>query len=187
VATRARLVAGLAFAGQLALVPPVFASASLWLFGPKDWPSTIALIREKYPEVKQIQTAELAAWLADAQAGRKRAPLLIDTRTAAEYKQGRIAGSVRAETEAEARALLANVEPGREVVLYCAVGYRSSALASRLQKAGAKNLANLEGSLFAWANEGRAIVDDAGAVSKVHPYDSRWGRLVKPEHRATVQ
>ena len=51
------------------------------------------------------------------------------------------------------------------------------------------HVANLEGSIFAWANEDRPLVqgdgEGAGApTSLVHPYDADWGNLVAPEHRA---
>jgi rhodanese-related sulfurtransferase len=185
-AARGRIVrrlAALALAGLVALPMPALAGLSLWLFGPKDWPATLALVRETYPAVKQIGTAELAAQLAR---GPSDAPVLIDTRTAPEFAVSHIASARHAETLEQARAIVAAAPPGRPVVLYCSVGYRSSALADKLVRAGMPNVANLEGSLFAWANEGRPVVTGgATPVKLVHPYDRRWAKLLKPELRAT--
>lgn len=46
---------------------------------------------------------------------------------------------------------------------------------------------NLEGSIFAWANEGRPLVDDKGLATKVHPYDAKWGELLKPALRSPLK
>ena len=43
---------------------------------------------------------------------------------------------------------------------------------------------NLEGSLFKWANEGRAMVDDKGEPTVyAHPYNTMFGKLLKSELR----
>jgi rhodanese-related sulfurtransferase len=159
---------------------------SLWLFGPKDWPSTLTLIRERYPAVRQLSTAELAERLKDP----LRVPLLIDTREKAEYEVSHIGGAKHAAAADEALALIRRARPNQEIVLYCSVGYRSTILADKLQQQGVKYAANLEGSIFTWANEGRPLVrgGPTGAeipAALVHPYDSRWAKLLKPELRAS--
>jgi 3-mercaptopyruvate sulfurtransferase SseA len=65
------------------------------------------------------------------------------------------------------------------------VGYRSSELATRLQRAGQTNVTNLEGSIFQWANEGRALEASGKPATRVHPYNEKFGRLLKPELRAS--
>ena len=81
------------------------------------------------------------------------------------------------------------------VVCYCSLGYRSSALAQKLQykmkkdiKEGLKSnlvLYNLEGSIFKWANEGRELEDHRGVRTVVvHPYNAVWGRLLNAELRS---
>jgi len=70
------------------------------------------------------------------------------------------------------------------MVVYCSVGWRSSALAQRLLKHGVTNVANLEGSAFAWANEGRPLEAAGKPATKVHPYNSTFGKLLRPERRA---
>ena len=68
--------------------------------------------------------------------------------------------------------------------MYCAVGYRSSAVAERLQKAGVRTVFNLEGSIFQWANEGRPLEADGHPADKVHPYNVRYGKWLAPDRRA---
>ena len=71
------------------------------------------------------------------------------------------------------------------MVVYCSVGYRSAELARKLTARGHANVANLEGSLFAWANEGRPVYAGTRLADRVHPYDAAWGSLLKPELRYT--
>ena len=99
-------------------------------------------------------------------------------------------GARRVDPGAEAASLasaLAGVDRQRDVVVYCSVGVRSAGVARRLREAGFAHIENLEGSIFAWANEGRPIVTASGApAATVHPYDAVWGRLLAPSARASL-
>jgi rhodanese-related sulfurtransferase len=150
---------------------------------PADLESVNRRVRARFPAVRQLSTAELAGWLADAD---RPAPLLLDVREPAEFAVSHLPGAVRVDPDASPEKLRPLVSTNRAVVVYCSVGYRSSALAARLAKAGATNVANLEGSIFAWANEGRPLASNGRPASVVHPYDARWGRLLNPERRAPL-
>jgi hypothetical protein len=78
------------------------------------------------------------------------------------------------------------VPKDRPIVAYCAVGWRSSALAERLKAQGYTNVSNLEGSIFAWANEGRPVYQGEQPAARVHPVSEKWGRLLKEELRAPL-
>jgi rhodanese-related sulfurtransferase len=136
-------------------------------------------VRIRFWNVPQIGTKELATWLAT-----DRPPLLLDVRTREEYGVSHIPGAQRVDPEADAAATLAGLPKDRPVVTYCAVGYRSAALAQRLIAAGRKDVFNLEGSIFQWANEGRPLERDGKSVSVVHPYNKTWGKLLDPQRRA---
>ncbi|CAL4179440.1 unnamed protein product, partial [Meganyctiphanes norvegica] len=76
-------------------------------------------------------------------------------------------------------------DPERSIhfVCYCALGYRSSQLARKIQVAlNSENLMqkafvhNLEGSIFKWANEGRPMINNDGNSTKFcHPYNTVFG------------
>ena len=140
------------------------------------------LVRSRFPEVKQLSTAELAVWLADTN---RVPPLLLDVRAEAEFAVSHLPGARRVEPKATSAELLPTLPKGRPVVVYCSVGYRSSELATRLLRAGQTNVVNLEGSIFQWANEGRALEAAAKPVTRVHPYNEKFGRLLKAELRAS--
>jgi rhodanese-related sulfurtransferase len=131
-------------------------------------------LRAELPEVAVIGVDELAERM---QAGER--PLLVDVRSQAEFAVSHLAGARRAETQAEAEALLAGEPREREVILYCSVGVRSGHLAEALRRAGWTNVRNLEGSIFAWANAGHPVWRDGERVREVHPYDEHWGRLLE--------
>lgn len=107
--------------------------------------------------------------------------LLLDARPDGEVGVSRLPGAIPVDPNVDAEAFLARfgeLARGRDVVIYCSVGVRSSKLASRvreeLQKIGAKRVANLRGGIFAWHNTGRPLQDMAGSTELVHPYSSRW-------------
>ena len=94
------------------------------------------------------------------------APALLDVRTEAEFAVSHLPGALRIDPDASPAQVVAAIRPNTAVVVYCSVGYRSSQLAKRLQKAGVAGVSNLDGSIFQWANEGR-LLHKAGEPAKV--------------------
>lgn len=135
------------------------------------------LVRKRFPEIHQLGTAELDAWMSDPSRTR---PEILDVRTAEEFSVSHLPGARRVDPSASGPALEPLVATSGPVVLYCSVGYRSSALARRIIKAGRKNVSNLEGSVFQWANEGRPLINADGPAEKVHPNQNRWAALLRP-------
>jgi rhodanese-related sulfurtransferase len=141
------------------------------------------LVRERFPEVPQLSAAELDAWLADPN---RPPPHILDVRRPDEFSVSHLPGARRVDPEGDGPALDALVPANRPVVVYCAVGFRSSSLARRWMKAGMTEVFSLEGAIFQWANEGRPLVDGDGPAAKVHPCSERWAVLLKPELRGVV-
>lgn len=138
----------------------------------------MSAIEVRHPGVPWISTSSLAATLA---AGSP--PVLFDVRTEAEYATSHIEGALRVEPGVEADAV--SVPPGRPVVVYCSIGYRSADFARRLRDRGIE-VRNLAGGIFQWANEDRPMMRAGEVTQRVHPYDATWGRLVEDEHRAPL-
>ena len=137
-------------------------------------------VRTKFPTVPQLATNELDAWLKNTNRAQ---PLLLDARSKAEYATSHLRGASLA---SEATETLKSYPKDKPIVAYCAVGYRSSALAEKLKQQGFTNVVNLEGSIFQWANEGHPVYKGEQQVSQVHPFDAKWGELLKPELRAPL-
>jgi rhodanese-related sulfurtransferase len=138
-------------------------------------------VRAQFPSVRQLSTGELATWLGQTN---RPALLLLDARTPAEFAVSHLPGARRVDLKAPLAELLNHVGTNQPIVVYCSVGYRSSRLAERLQKAGCTNVFNLEGSIFQWANENRPLERDGRPVDEVHPYNKAFGQLLRPERRA---
>jgi hypothetical protein len=66
------------------------------------------------------------------------------------------------------------------VVFCCAVGVRSSALASRIgDQFKEHRIANMAGGVFRWANEGRPLCDERAAITtSVHPFNRHWEQFL---------
>lgn len=170
--------------GSLALLVAV----SVWFLsrdrGGVTWGAVDKLIALRAPDLETISTSRLAERLEDP-ADRT---LLLNVRTEAEVEVSRIPGARRVEPGASASDLevaLEGVDRGRPVVVYCAVGVRAAGIVTDLEAVGFDQVEALEGSIFRWANEGRALEGDGGPASTVHPYNAAWGTLLDPGVRGT--
>ena len=146
-----------------------------------SWSLTLKAIRARFPTVAQISPDTLQSWL-DKSPQRENL-LLLDAREPEEYAVSHLQGAQPAPSKDEALKALQGVPADQRIVLYCSVGYRSSELAQFLMKKGYTEIYNLEGSIFAWANEGRPVYRGKERVQVVHPYDKIWGRLLKKSLR----
>ena len=140
-------------------------------------------LRHRFPNVEWITTANLANWLADK---KRPQPILLDVRTEDEWNVSRLPGSRRVAPNASVEEAAPGIPKETPIVTYCAVGYRSAALATKLMEAGFTSVGNLDGSIFQWANEHRPLVRDNKPVTTVHPYSSLWGRLLNDDVRAPL-
>jgi rhodanese-related sulfurtransferase len=140
------------------------------------------LVAGRFPDVHRIDAADLAAAMS---ADGAHQPLLLDTRTEPEFAMSHLRGAIRFDPR---RALLAQVgDRGvRRIVVYCSVGYRSAIVARSLAVVGVRDVQNLDGGIFAWANAGRAVYRGGERVREVHPYDAVWGLLLRPALRAST-
>ncbi|MEM6794655.1 MAG: rhodanese-like domain-containing protein [Acidobacteriota bacterium] len=136
-------------------------------------------IRDEFPDVPQVSTEQLAARL---ESGER--PLLLDVRRSEEYAVSRLPGALRVEPAGGLPADLEGLDPETPIIAYCSVGYRSSRLVEALREAGFTRAENLEGSLFRWAQEGRALEAAAGPTGLVHPYGRAWAFLVPEKRRS---
>ena len=146
-----------------------------------SWSLMLKAIRVRFPTVAQVSTDTLQAWLTESP--QRENLLLFDVREPEEYAVSHLQGAQPAPSKDEALKALQGVSSDHRIVLYCSVGYRSSELAQFLMKKGYTEVYNLEGSIFAWANEGRPVYRGKERVQVVHPYDKIWGRLLKKSLR----
>ena len=162
---------------------------SCWDSDDQTWQSglreVMAATERDYPQVQQVTTKQVNQWMADPSE-----PLLLDVREPKEFAVSHLHGAVNVSPSASAsmleQSILSRVDKGHRIVTYCSVGVRSAILAERLQEAGFTRVYNLNGSIFLWANEGRPVYRGDSVVSRVHPYDTHWGQLLRPRLRAPM-
>ncbi len=129
------------------------------------------LIRLKFPSVRHISTAELAAWLENRH---RKPPLLLDARTPQEYAVSHLLQAHLIPSDLQELIDSTGLSPSTAIVTYCSVGYRSAVEAQRLQEKGYEQVFNLEGSLFDWFRENRPVYQGGQQVRQIHPYNQFW-------------
>jgi rhodanese-related sulfurtransferase len=152
--------------------------ANAWFWSTPTWPDVKRKIRTEYPGISQITIAQLQEMLKKPDTFR-----LVDVRPNTETAVSHLPGAVFHTSSAQiAQAFSSN--KNQNLVVYCSVGWRSAKIVSELQSMGFTQVSNLEGSIFEWANEGLPVFRGRERVKTVHPFDSTWQVLLKPELRA---
>ena len=134
-----------------------------------------------FSSVPVVTSQELDSWLKNTN---RPAPQLLDVRTEAEFKVSHLANARRVDEGIAVNALLATLNTNRPVVVYCAVGYRASVLAQRMQRAGFTNVYNLQGAIFDWASEERPMESEGKPATKVHPYNWAGRKLIEKKYQS---
>lgn len=149
----------------------LFCTGFSWslLFGDLQWQDVDEEIQRKYPHVPSVSVDELRGMSSST-------ILLVDVREPEEYVVSHIPGAVsrdRVDPEGLPRDAL--------IIAYCSVGLRSAGYAHDLKNKGFTNVYNLKGSIFEWGNRGYPLMSREGLAGYVHPYNRRWGVLLKKE------
>ena len=139
-----------------------------------DWDSIEHTIATEFPNIRQLTTEELSDILRDD----SKEVMLLDVREEAEVEVSHLLGAVRVNSVREAASLIASAPQHTIIVAYCSVGYRSAELVAQLNKVSTREVYNLKGSLFQWANEQRPVYRGTERVTTVHPFSDRWGTLL---------
>jgi len=142
------------------------------------WSAVKQMVRGEFPDVPIITVEELATWLGDPAVSN---PVVLDARGSDEYNVSHLEGAHLAPTRRDAFEHLTEVDKDHPIVVYGSIGYRAALLARRLHPYRFVAVYNLDGGIFEWANNGKAVVRDGRRVRRVHPYDSHWGRFLKRE------
>jgi rhodanese-related sulfurtransferase len=101
--------------------------------------------------------------------------MVLDTRSAKEFKVSHLQGATFINYDALKDQNLKRLPKDKTLIVYCSVGYRSERVGERLKALGFKNVYNLYGGIFEWVNQGKPIVNAQGPTQKVHAYSRTWG------------
>lgn len=121
---------------------------------------------DKFPleEGTIVTAARTDAQQLDEAVKGKKPPVVLDIRTNTERGEAQIANSlfiplIQMQTNIAdvLQKQLADVPKDREIVVYCATGFRSSLGASLLRQQGFKNVSDLRGGITAWQKAGLPV------------------------------
>ena len=127
------------------------------------WERIERQIHKEFPQVKHIGVEELSR-IMDGET-----LLLIDVRDAEEFAVSQIKGAKNIQSPAQV-----DTDKQTRIIVYCSVGYRSANFAQDLQEMGFRNVYNLRGSIFAWANHGYPLYQNDQRTFHVHPFNEKW-------------
>lgn len=86
------------------------------------------------------------------------APVVLDVRSRDEFAAGHIGGAVNIPyDEIGGRLAELGPDPGREIVVCCAMGSRAAHAASALRRAGFTDVKLLDGHMRGWCSSGRRV------------------------------
>lgn len=145
-------------------------------------------IVDDYKNVKHISRQRLSEALGSEN---KNDVLIFDVREKEEFRVSHLRGAKYLSPSTWKSSFLKKYGEqvkGKQIIFYCSVGVRSSKMADYLNKSlreqGAKEIYNLEEGIFGWANEGEVLFKSgAETTTKVHPYNSHWGQLIRDESK----
>ncbi len=136
-------------------------------------------IKKEFTAVQHIDSTQLAL-MPPAKV------VIFDVREQSEFDISHLAGAIRVSPDISAHQFIdahAEKTSGKTLIFYCSVGQRSSNLADRLRiglsDSATGRIYNLQGGIFNWHNEKRALVSQSAETDYVHPYSSYWGRLLE--------
>ncbi len=71
-----------------------------------------------------------------------------------------------------------------EIIVYCSIGARSQNIGEQLKKVGYRNVKNLYGGLFNWANHNYPMYDNLGnQTDQIHGYSKDWGKWINNQKK----
>ena len=140
-----------------------------------------ALISVRFPNVRWVDAETLVDWMTGTESNEL---VLLDVRNPEEQEVSQLRGAMRLDAKHPNIEAL-DITEDATVVVYCSVGYRSAAIVDDLERAGIRNVYNLEGGLFDWVNEGRPVYREEQRVEEAHPFNRLWGLLLRKDRRAS--
>ena len=104
--------------------------------------------------------------------------VILDVREKNEFEVSRLKNAIWVGYNNFEISKINSISIEQEIIVYCSVGYRSSEIGVELTVSGFKNVKNLYGGIFKWANEGRPLYNDSTQTIEIHAFNNEWGRFL---------
>jgi rhodanese-related sulfurtransferase len=92
----------------------------------------------------------------------RRCLMILDVRTAQEYRSGHLSGSINLDFRSASFAdELARLDRSKPYLVYCRTGVRSARTAALMKSLGFREIYDLAGGIAGWQREGLEIVSES--------------------------
>ena len=140
--------------------------------------STIAQTNEVFEAYLQELILEFDIEQIQADSANLLKAIILDVREKDEFEVSRLKNAIWIGYDDFDLSRVDSISHEQEIIVYCSVGYRSSKIGVELKKFGFKNVKNLYGGIFMWANQGRPLYNDSTETAEIHAYNKKWGRFL---------
>lgn len=131
------------------------------------------MIERKYDAFPTIQPED-----AEAKIGKE--VYFLDTRETVEFEVSHLPNAIHVGYDNLNWKKINTLDKKAEIIVYCSIGVRSQDIGKKLKEKGFKNVKNLYGGIFLWADQAREMEDqNQKSTNSVHGYNKYWGRWVK--------
>lgn len=101
--------------------------------------------------------------------------VLLDTRSKAEFDVSHIQGSTFIDYDTFDPSDVQGLDRHADIVVYCAVGYRSERIGEKLLEMGFSNVHNLYGGIVQWSNVDKPLINKKDLpTDSVHTGTREW-------------
>lgn len=101
--------------------------------------------------------------------------VLLDTRSKAEFDVSHIQGATFIDYETFNPSYVEGLDRNADIVVYCAVGYRSERIGEKLLEMGFANVHNLYGGIVQWSNVNKPVINKKDLpTDSVHTGTREW-------------
>lgn len=147
---------------------------------PLTWPLVFGMIADRFPNLPEKTVADVI------RLQKSNIPFyLFDVRKKKEFQVSHIKGARNLTSASQIEKEIP--EKDALIIVYCSVGYRSAAVVEDLRTKLYYNSFNMRGSIFEWANSGHKVYRNGKETSRIHPYNKKWGALLKKEYHYEIK
>ena len=103
--------------------------------------------------------------------------VVLDTRTPEEYATSHLPNARFINYDKFKAKDVKDIPKDSQIIVYCAVGYRSERIGEKLLKLGFSDVHNLYGGIFDWKNDSMKVVNNHNIeTDSVHTYNRNWSK-----------
>lgn len=105
--------------------------------------------------------------------------IFLDARESKEFKVSHLPNAINVGYDKFNIKKWQHLDKEKPIIVYCTVGYRSEKVAEKLKKNGFKNVKNLYGGIFEWAQHNKPLISNDKITDSIHTYNKEWSQWLQ--------